>query len=645
MIKNIFKVTLILVIAVTTFRQQDLLSSSSVTLTPFKSFDYGRVNLMSAAWSPNGEMLALGGNGPISTSGTIDFMNDHELRVCHYLQGEFKNFASSPYKPYIFTVAWSPNGKHLVVGGNTGSAANASDLQVFSITGKTSMVMVASVDYGYDNHILNAAWSPDGKFIAFGGDGAQQTGGFNNKDGLRIYGFDGVTLTPVTSQSYGPTAPGGYGCQIFQVAWSPDGKTLAIGGFAPAVAGGFNNTHGLRLYSFDGKNLTPLTSEDYGDVIYALAWSPDGSKLAVGGIGVRPASGIFANNNSLRIYNFAGGALTPVASDSCGPEVRSIKWFANGKSLIVAGRLDPNNKEGFGNQYEVKIYGFDNQALTPLAGQSYGNIVFTVALSPDEKILVVGGNPPAANTGGFTDYKMVRVYALSSQDKNPTPAPVVPPAQFPKPAPVALAVPVAVLPAKPDYSVNIQRIKNRISKIKEECDRLRKEIENLNQALTNLKSGNQDPIQASMSVCEQSKTHLAKRLAFIEQDRAQLKEQLLQALEQMRALMERIKQGKPVTIEIIEQKAPIAAAPVAELYVPAAQAAAQKKAGVKNVKKGKKAAKKNKKPKAKKSKKAAKKAARGGVQRKGSAPRKAPVKKSVLKKAVQPVKNKTAVKK
>jgi WD40 repeat protein len=74
---------------------------------------------------------------------------------------------------------------------------------------------------------------------------------------------------------------------IFALAWSPDGKQIAVGGAAPEVV----------LYDAgSGKRVAACTGHPAG--IYAIAYTPDGKRLATGGFDGR-----------VRIYDSAKGEL------------------------------------------------------------------------------------------------------------------------------------------------------------------------------------------------------------------------------------------------------------------------------------------------------------------------------------------------
>jgi WD40 repeat protein len=74
---------------------------------------------------------------------------------------------------------------------------------------------------------------------------------------------------------------------IYALAWSPDGARIAVGGASPEVA----------LYDAEtGNRVAACTGHPAG--IYALAFTPDGKRLATGGF-----------DGQVRTYNAADGAL------------------------------------------------------------------------------------------------------------------------------------------------------------------------------------------------------------------------------------------------------------------------------------------------------------------------------------------------
>jgi Tol biopolymer transport system component len=93
-------------------------------------------------------------------------------------------------------------------------------------------------------------------------------------------------------------------------AWSPQGATLA------AVEGGDDST----LFTFDPLNGHRTTMASVGDYISALAWSPDGTRIA------------FATK-ALHVLDLESGELTVLADFAGYPY--SLAWSPDGTQLLV----------------------------------------------------------------------------------------------------------------------------------------------------------------------------------------------------------------------------------------------------------------------------------------------------------------------
>lgn len=271
----------------------------------------------------------------------------------------------------------------------------------------SNLSTVTSLDYGNTSSVYAIAWHPNARVLAIGGaSAANGVGGFANTHELRLYDFDGTQLTAMTSQ--------GYGTRIESLAWSPDGNTLAVAGSGPTNgAGGFANTHELRLYSFNGSSLTALTSQGYGASVQALAWSPDGRYLALAGQGPVNGAGGFANSDELRIYSFNGSTLTTVDSKDYGFIIRDLSWHPSGRYLVVGGSSPTFSAGGFATPHEVRMYSFDGSALTALTSQYYGGYVAVTQWSPDGNYLAIGGRGPSSGVGGFNNQHELRLYSFN----------------------------------------------------------------------------------------------------------------------------------------------------------------------------------------------------------------------------------------
>ena len=101
--------------------------------------------------------------------------------------------------------AWDESGQRFVFPGISGGDPVLTIVNVEN-GGKEREIRIPEVD-----EVLNPAWSPDNRQIAFSG----LTGGFND---LFVYDLDASTLRRLTTDAYAEMDPD----------WSPDGKSIAI---------------------------------------------------------------------------------------------------------------------------------------------------------------------------------------------------------------------------------------------------------------------------------------------------------------------------------------------------------------------------------------------------------------------------------
>ncbi|MFC1854809.1 WD40 repeat domain-containing protein, partial [Candidatus Dependentiae bacterium] len=195
-----------------------------------------------------------------------------------------------------------------------------------------------------------------------------------------------------------------HGDAIFSIAWSPNGSYLAMGA---DTEGGVD----LRVLEFSQQNetLTVLTgcNKLSGiDPIYSVDWHPSGNYLAVGGLQD------YGYTADLRAFEFNGTTLTNLAGcaiDASG-SVQELQWHPSGNFVAIAG-------ENFISSEDVKVYEFDSEAETfsALSGcdKLHGNGFRCLDWSADGNYLAVGGED---GTGGYN----IRVYSFDDSAKTLT---------------------------------------------------------------------------------------------------------------------------------------------------------------------------------------------------------------------------------
>jgi Tol biopolymer transport system component len=239
------------------------------------------------AWSPDGQLIA--------------FASDRNGNFDIFLM---KKDGSDVRQLTFDTIderapSWSPDGKKILFeSGRDGLLIDQSgrlrhlDIFVVDVDGSHLVNLTAtpsSTEYG-------AAWSPDGKTIAFVRAGV-----------IRIVNSDGTNERPLHAAQSGFVDDA--------VAWAPNSKLLAYSTYNLNHPD-YTDTYVIFTVNSDGSNITRLTGLGYSSARFP-SFSPDGTRIVFNRDGVDEWWGRFQTQNVF-IMNADGSNMIQITKDQGG---------------------------------------------------------------------------------------------------------------------------------------------------------------------------------------------------------------------------------------------------------------------------------------------------------------------------------------
>lgn len=322
--------------------QAEIALSRAVQETlPYREFaEYpGYGGFISLAWSPDGSQIAVGGVGNAMAWSSVQIWDVASGEVALALP-LYIDYNAGEYC-YLFGVAWSPDGNQLaVVANGTPRFPNCHHLKIYDTH---SSELVLSLDTQGD---VSVDWSPDGRSLLTGGEAGE----------VRLWDAQSGELMREST---------GHTLQVYAARFSPDGTLYATGSHDGILAI-WDTESGDILISYGEPFTNNVTDLDFLPTmaIPDLAWSPDGARLAVAyGEGIA------------RVFDIRSGQLVfDLTGHSAG--ITDIDWSADGRYLATL-----SSSDGMLRLWQAGT-GWPTLTLT---GKKY-----SLGFSPDGRFLAAG---------------------------------------------------------------------------------------------------------------------------------------------------------------------------------------------------------------------------------------------------------------
>jgi len=215
------------------------------------------INVGPAAWSPDCRQI-------VFTKIWTKPKHRSQLYVMAADGADIHPLGRPPAGASDWSAAWSPDGKELAFVSDRDGTPD-----IYTMRADGSSVRRLTESNGKGSWSRNPAWSPSGEAIAFDSD---RTG---------IEEIYVLTVGSGQVQQLTHTASKGARCRTCEgnwtAAWNPDGKKISFSSNRDAIPGKLEDPSqwGIYVMNADGSSLHRLT---YGDDAHAI-WSPDGKRI------------------------------------------------------------------------------------------------------------------------------------------------------------------------------------------------------------------------------------------------------------------------------------------------------------------------------------------------------------------------------
>jgi WD40 repeat protein len=333
------------------------------------------------AYSPDGTLLA------VQEKGTIRILDRYSDIVLNELP-------TLTWGRYIAAPKWSPAGNLLAI-------ENGPELQIWANLNVPEGRQLHAL-FQADDRIYSLTWNPNGQEIA------------TSAHTIQIHNLvSGFTRT--LSEFKGV---------LWDIAWSPDGTLIASGGEDNTATLWNVATGGIVQEMTLIRDMNFAASDVFLDAT-AVAWSPDGTRLVVGG-----------EDGSLRLWDLAKetdpefgtsqGSSGVVLAHPWGSVV-SAAWSPNGEMIASSSLVGSVAVQDARDLHSIAF--FDTGASTSVSWNPVsGNLVIANEENPLQEVIVMAPSPEPTSTS--TPLPTDTPTLTPPPTLTPTPAATATPAPF-----------------------------------------------------------------------------------------------------------------------------------------------------------------------------------------------------------------------
>ena len=286
----------------------------------------------SITFSPDGKLLVVGGY----FTGKAKVYSVEDTAVT-YISDIYADNSNTVLDSLVNSITFSPDGKLLVlVGGFTGKA------KVYSVE-DTAVTYISDIYADNSNtvlstvqgvHVNTSSFSPDGKLLVLGGDSSVRA---------KLYSVEDTTITYI-SDVYADNSNTNLSSGVYTSSFSPDGKLLVLGGRFNGYAKLYSVEGNNITYISNINNINAEHAGTGTSIVKTSSFSPDG-KLLLFGCDFRSYSRMYAVDGTTityigTLYNPSNnGSVEHINST-----VSTYSFSPDGKLLVVCGGFSSKAK-------------------------------------------------------------------------------------------------------------------------------------------------------------------------------------------------------------------------------------------------------------------------------------------------------------